>query len=67
MAEQVQSGFRLAGWLLLTLAFIYALLLCAGFLVGKGEYTTDLSSRGSVWPRGTVGSNVYDRSALGGK
>ena len=38
MAEQVQSGFRLAGWLLLTLAFIYALLLCAGFLVGKGEY-----------------------------
>jgi hypothetical protein len=38
VAEQVQSGFRLAGWLLLTLAFIYALLLCAGFLVGKGEY-----------------------------
>ena len=38
MGEQVKSGFRLAGWLLLTLAFIYALLLCAGFLVGKGEH-----------------------------
>jgi hypothetical protein len=37
--EQVKSGFRLAGWVLLTLAFIYALLLCAGFLVGKPEYT----------------------------
>ncbi len=38
MGEQVKSGFRLAGSLLLTLAFVYALLLCAGFLVGKGEY-----------------------------
>jgi len=38
VGEQVKSGFRLAGWLLLTLAFIYALLLCAGFLVGEGEY-----------------------------
>ena len=38
VGEQVKSGFRLVGWLLLTLAFIYALLLCAGFLVGKGEY-----------------------------
>ena len=38
MSEQVKSGLRLAGWVLLTLAFIYALLLCAGFLVGKGEY-----------------------------
>src|ERR1700740_1527543 len=38
VGEQVKSGFRLAGWLLLTLAFIYALLLFAGFLVGKGDY-----------------------------
>jgi membrane-associated HD superfamily phosphohydrolase len=38
VGEQVKSGLRLAGWLLLTLAFIYVLLLCAGFVVGKGEY-----------------------------
>ena len=38
VGEQVKSGLRLAGWVLLTLAFIYALLLCAGFLLGKGEY-----------------------------
>lgn len=39
VSEQVKSGCRLAGRVLLTLAFIYALLLCAGFLVGKPEYT----------------------------
>lgn len=37
VGAQVKSGLRLAGWLLLTLAFSYALLLCAGFVVGKGE------------------------------
>jgi hypothetical protein len=38
VGEQVKSGVRLAGWVLLTLAFIYALLLCAGLVVGKGEH-----------------------------
>jgi hypothetical protein len=38
VSEQVKSGFRLAGWVLLTLAFIYALFLCVGFLTGKTEY-----------------------------
>ena len=42
MSQQVRSGFRLAGWLLFTLAFIYALLLFAGFLLGKGEYNQPL-------------------------
>jgi hypothetical protein len=38
VGEQVKSGLRLSGWVLLTLAFIYAMLLCTGFLIGKGEY-----------------------------
>jgi hypothetical protein len=38
VGEQVKSGVRLAGWVLLTLAFIYALILCTGFLIGKGQY-----------------------------
>lgn len=38
VAEQIKSGLRLAGWVLLTLAFIYLLLGSAGFLIGKGEY-----------------------------
>jgi hypothetical protein len=36
--EQAKSGLRLAGWVLFTLAFIYLVLLCAGFLVGKTGY-----------------------------
>jgi len=39
VGEQMKSGFRLAGWLLLMLAFIYGLLLCAGFVIGKGQYS----------------------------
>lgn len=39
VAEQIKSGLRLAGWVLLTLAFIYLLLGSTGFLIGKGEYT----------------------------
>lgn len=39
VAEQIRSGLRLAGWVLITLAFIYLLLGSAGFLIGKGEYT----------------------------
>jgi hypothetical protein len=38
VGEQIKSGLRLGGWFLLTLAFIYALLLCTGFVLGKGEY-----------------------------
>jgi hypothetical protein len=38
VGEQVRSGLRLAGWVLLTLAFICVLLLCAGFVVGKTGY-----------------------------
>lgn len=38
VGEQVKSGLRLAGWVLLTLAFIYVLLLCAGVLIGKTGY-----------------------------
>ena len=39
IAEQIKSGFRLAGWVLITLAFMYLLLGSTGFLIGKGEYT----------------------------
>jgi hypothetical protein len=38
VSEQVKSGFRLVGWVLLTLALIYILLGSTGFLLGKGEY-----------------------------
>jgi len=38
VSEQVKSGFRLVGWVLLTLALIYLLLGSTGFLLGKGEY-----------------------------
>lgn len=38
VSEQIKSGLRLAGWILITLAFIYLLLGSAGFLIGKGEY-----------------------------
>jgi hypothetical protein len=38
VGEQVKSGFRLAGWVLLTLALIYVLLGSTGFLLGKGDY-----------------------------
>jgi hypothetical protein len=38
IGEQVKSGLRLAGWVLLTLALIYALLICTGFLLGKDDY-----------------------------
>jgi hypothetical protein len=39
VGEQVKSGLRLAGWVLLTLAFVYLLLGSTGFLIGKGAYT----------------------------
>lgn len=39
VGEQVKSGVRLAGWVLLTLAFIYLLLGSTGLLIGKGQYT----------------------------
>lgn len=38
VGEQVKSGVRLAGWVLLTLASIYVLLLCAGLFIGKPEH-----------------------------
>jgi len=37
--EQIKSGFRLAGWVLLTLGFIFLVLACTALAVGKGNYT----------------------------
>lgn len=39
VSEQIKSGLRLAGWVLITLAFVYLLLGSTGFLIGKGKYT----------------------------
>ena len=39
IGEQIRSGFRLAGWVLLTLAFISLVLASTAFLVGKGNHT----------------------------
>ena len=38
VSEQVKSGLRLAGWVLLALALIFVLLGSTGFLLGKGDY-----------------------------
>lgn len=37
--EQIKSGFRLAGWILLTLAFIFLVLASTAFLAGKSNHT----------------------------
>ena len=37
IGEQIKSGFRLAGWILLTLAFICLVLVSTASLVGKGN------------------------------
>lgn len=39
VGEQIKSGFRLAGWVLLTLAFIFLVLISTASLAGKGDYT----------------------------
>lgn len=39
IGEQVKSGFRLAGWVLITLAFLFVVLGSTTSLVGKGNYT----------------------------
>jgi hypothetical protein len=39
VGEQVKSGFRLAGWVLLTLAFILVVLGSTNLLLGKGDYS----------------------------
>ena len=39
IGEQIRSGFRLAGWVLLTLAFIFLVLASTAFLVGKSNHT----------------------------
>lgn len=39
VGQQVKSGLCLAGWVLVTLAFIFLLLGSTGLLIGKGEYT----------------------------
>ena len=39
IGEQIKSGVRLAGWILLTLAFICLVLVSTAFLVGKGNHT----------------------------
>jgi hypothetical protein len=39
IAEQIKSGFRLAGWVLLTLAFIFLVLASTASLVGIGKPT----------------------------
>jgi hypothetical protein len=39
VGEQIRSGFRLAGWVLLTLAFIFLVLASTASLVGKGNHT----------------------------
>jgi hypothetical protein len=39
IGEQIKSGFRLAGWILLTLAFICLVLVSTAFLAGKGNHT----------------------------
>jgi hypothetical protein len=36
--EQIKSGFRLGGWVLLTLAFIFAILGSINLFVGKGDH-----------------------------
>jgi hypothetical protein len=39
IGEQIKSGFRLGGWVLLTLAFILVVLGSTTFFVGKGDHT----------------------------
>ena len=39
VGAQVKSGFRLAGWVLFTLAFIWVVLGSTNLLLGKGEFT----------------------------
>ena len=39
IGEQIKSGFRLAGWVLLTLAFIFLVLASTALLVGKSNHT----------------------------
>lgn len=39
VVEQVKSGFRLAGWVLVTLAFVFALFWGATAVAGRGSFT----------------------------
>lgn len=39
IGEQVRSGFRLAGWILFTLAFAFLVLGSTTFVVGKSDFT----------------------------
>ena len=39
ISEQIKSGLRLSGWVLLTLAFIFLVLASTASLAGKGNYT----------------------------
>jgi len=39
LREQIKSGFRLAGWVLLTLVFIFLVLVSTAMVVGKGNYS----------------------------